>query len=180
MRKKKILLIVAACLLVASTSFGVTYAYLIANDSVQNEFTVGENKIEVEEEYDPPEKLKPEIVIPKKPCVKNTGNLPCFVRARADFSDSEAKGFCNDLDIDTENWEYDPDDGYYYYKKLLQPGEATTYLFTKLEIKKEKPDGTPLTEGDLIDFDVLVFAESCQHEDHDGACTADEYKTIWQ
>lgn len=179
MSKKKILLIVAACLLAASASFGVTYAYLIANDSVQNEFTVGENKIEVEEEYDPPKKLEPGIVIPKKPRVKNTGNLPCFVRMRADFSDSAAKEFCEELDIDTVNWEYEAD-GYYYYKKLLPPGESTTELFKQLKIKTVKENGDALTEADLIDFDVLVFAESCQHEDHVGECTADEYKTIWQ
>lgn len=179
MSKKKLFLIIAVCLLAASTSFGVTYAYLIANDSVQNEFTVGENKIEVEEEYEPPQKLKPGIVIPKKPRVKNTGNLSCFVRVRADFSDSAAKDFCEELDIDKANWEYDSADGYYYYKKLLKPGESTTNLFTKLEIKTQKANGDALTDADMIDFDVLVFAESCQHEDHDGACADNEYKTIW-
>ena len=80
MSKKKIFLTVIACLLVVSASFGMTYAYLIANDSVSNEFTIGENKIEIEEEYDPPEKLTPGIEINKKPSVKNTGNLYCYVR----------------------------------------------------------------------------------------------------
>lgn len=180
MSKKKIFLIVVACLLVVSASFGITYAYLIANDSVQNEFTVGENKIDVEEEYDPPEKLEPGTVITKKPSAKNTGNLSCFVRMRADFSDSAAKELCEELKIDTVNWEYDSSDGYYYYKKLLNPNDSTTNLFTEVVIKTEKADGTALTDEDMIDFDILVFAESCQHEDHDGACTNDEYKTIWQ
>lgn len=179
MSKKKIFLLVIACLLIVSASFGATYAFLIANDSVSNEFTIGENKIDVEEDYDPPEKLLPGTVITKKPSVKNTGNLSCFVRMRADFSDSRAREICEELDIDTENWEYDTSDGYYYYKKLLDPGQSTEYLFTKIVIRTEK-DGSELTAADMIDFDVLVFAESCQHEDHDGECADNEYKTIWQ
>lgn len=180
MSKKKIFLIVIACLILVSASFGLTYAYLIANDSVANEFTIGENKIDVEEEYDPPEKLEPGKVIIKKPSAKNTGNLSCFVRMRAEFSDSAAKELCEELDIDTVNWEYDSSDGYYYYKKLLNPGESTTNLFTKVVIKTEKADGTNLTDADMLDFDILVFAESCQHEDHDGECADNEYKIIWK
>lgn len=180
MSKKKIFLTVIACLLVVSASFGMTYAYLIANDSVSNEFTIGENKIEIEEEYDPTEKLTPGIEINKKPSVKNTGNLYCYVRMRADFSDSAAKDFCEELVMDTANWEYNSSDGYYYYKKLLAPGDSTTNLFEKIVIKTQKADGTDLTDADMIDFDVLVFAESCQHEDHDGECASGEYKTIWK
>lgn len=180
MSRKKIFFIVIACFVLLGTSFGITYAYLIANDSAVNEFTIGDNTVKVvEDKYDPPEKLKPGISFTKNPHVKNMSNLPCFVRMRADFSDSAAKDFCEDLNIDRTNWEYDENDGYYYYKKLLQPGEITTELFTEVVVKTYKEDGTPYTDSDMIDFDILVYAESCQHNDHNGSCADDEYKTIW-
>lgn len=170
MSKKRILLIVIACFLMLGASFGITYAYLISDDTEINAFTVGETVIEVEEDYDPPEKLEPGISINKKPWVENTGNLPCFVRMRADFSDSKAEAFCEPLDINTEDWEYNSSDGYYYYNKLLKPGEKTSHLFTQIVIKADSE------LQDMIDFDVPVYAEARQQ----GEYSADEYMKAWQ
>lgn len=173
MSKKRIFLIVIACFLVLGMSFGVTYAYLIAKDKAVNQFTIGENIIEIFENYEPPEKLEPGVEFQKEPYVKNTGNLPCFVRMRADFSNSKAEEFCESLNIDTENWEYNSNDGYYYYKNLLNPNDVTEPLFTKVKIK------STINDSDIVDFDILIYAESCQHNDHDGECSLDEYKTVW-
>lgn len=169
MSKKRILLIAAACFLMLGTSFGATYAYLISDDTEINAFTVGETVIEVKEEYTPPDKLTPGDPIPKKPWVENTGNLPCFVRMRADFSDSRAEAFCEKLDINTTDWYYDSADGYYYYKKLLNKGEKTSALFTKVQIKSDT------NQEDIIDFDVLVYAEARQQ----GEYPASDWKTAW-
>lgn len=170
MSKKRILLIVVACFIMLGASFGITYAYLISDDTEINAFTAGETVIEVEEDYTPPEKLEPGTAINKKPWVENTGNLPCFVRMRADFSDSRAEAFCESLDINTGYWEYNSSDGYYYYKKLLMPGEKTEYLFTQIVIKKDSD------LQDMIDFDVLVYAEARQQ----GEYSADDYMKAWQ
>jgi len=167
MSKKRILLIAIACLLMLGASFGVTYAYLISDDTKVNAFTVGETDIEVEEKYDPPKELEPGIHITKEPWVRNTGNLPCFVRMRADFSDSKAKDFCLPLNI-SEDWE-EGTDGYYYYKKLLAPGETTGSLFTEIVIKSD------VEKGDMIDFDVLVYAEARQQ----GEYSESDYKNVW-
>lgn len=186
MSKKKVVLGVAACLLMLGISFGTTYAYLISSDSVTNEFVVGENNVQIVEDYEPPEKLEPGITFKKTPYIENTGNLPCFVRVRVDFSDSRAKEFCELLEMDEENWEYDPADGYYYYKKLLEPKKSTaddyktTPLFTSVYVKKDKEDGTSYEMADMIAFDILIYAESCQHTDHEGDCAAEEYKTSWK
>lgn len=175
MTKKRIFLIVLACFLVMTASFGVTYAYLVSADDTVNEFTVGENIIEVtEDKYTPPDELKPGITFDKNPCVKNTGNLPCYVRMRADFSDSTAKDFCELIGLDETNWEYDVNDGYYYYNKLLDPNDSTTELFTQVHIKETKEDGTDYTAEDMIDFDILIYAESCR-DDGSG-----NYKTVWR
>lgn len=178
MSKKRIFLIVIACFLVLGMSFGITYAYLIAKDKAVNQFTIGENIIEVYENYEPPEKLEPGAKFTKEPYVKNTGNLSCFVRMRADFSNSKAEDFC-ELDIDTTNWELNKDDGYYYYKKILNPNDVTEPLFTTVKIKTTKENNTSYTQADMIDFDILIYAESCQHNDHDGECSSNEYKIVW-
>lgn len=176
MSKKGIFLVIAACFIVLGASFGITYAYLIANDSKVNEFVVGENTIEVVEKFEPPEELNPGTSFVKEPRVENTGNLPCFVRMRADFSDSAAADFCRPLEIDEEKWDL-RSDGYYYYKELLEPGTATDPLFKTVTVKSEAEG---VSEGDMIDFDILIYAESCQHTDHIGDCPDSEYYDIWR
>lgn len=171
----KIIISLILCAALCSVSFTVTYSYLISQDSSVNTFIVGENTVEITEEYEPPKKLSPGIEFKKSPSVKNTGNLPCFVRVRADFSDSRAEEFCEPLDIDTQNWEYNESSGYYLYKNILNVGETTAPLFTTVKLKTEKLDGTAYTENDMIDFDILVYAESVQQ----GEYTPDEYSTVW-
>lgn len=172
-RSKQTALSVIVIICVTIASFGTTLAWLISNDYADNQLTVGETRIELIEDYDPPAKLSPGTSFTKKPYVENTGNLPCYVRMRADFSDNRAEEFCDPLNIDTSNWVYDPSDGYYYYKSLLQPGESTTNLFTTVRIK------TTCSQADLIDFDILIYAEAVQHTDHAGSCPTTEYKTVW-
>ncbi len=169
MSKKRILLVLSACFLMLGVSFGITYSYLISEDTELNAFTVGETVIEVQEDYEPPPELKPGITIKKKPKVKNTGNLPCFVRMRADFSDSKAEEFCQPLNINTD-WEY-KDDGYYYYKHLLEPDAETSFLFEEIVIKSTAEG---VSENDMIDFDVLVYAEARQQSKPE-----DDYITVW-
>lgn len=178
MRKKKIFLIIIASFAILVCSFGATYAYLHVKKQTVNEFTVGENIIELHEDYKPPEKLEPGISFTKKPYVENTGNVPCFVRMRADFSNSKAEEFC-DIDFNTTDWEKNDTDGYYYYKHLLNPKEKTESLFKTVKIKKVKDDGSDYTANDMVDFDILIYAESCQHKEHDGDCSSNEYKTVW-
>lgn len=171
MHKKKIFLITIVSFLILACSFGTTYAYLHVKQQAVNKFTVGENVIELHEDYKPPEKLEPGIDFKKEPYVENTGNVPCFVRMRADFSDSKAEKFCEALNIDT-NWKKNTD-GYYYYKHLLEPNMRTESLFTTVKIKDTS------SISDMIDFDILIYAESCQHTDHDGECNDNEYITVW-
>lgn len=177
--KIKAAAIVSALLLMLAASFGITYAYLISDDSKVNEFTVGENTIKINEEYNPPEKLIPGAEIEKNPSVENTGNLACFVRIRADFSDSKMKDVCviyyNDAGVQKEginpNWEYNSSDGYYYYKKILQPGDKTPSLFDVVKIKEDAQ------QSEFTEFDIYVYAESRGAEDGDND---NDYKRIWE
>ncbi|MDR1927185.1 MAG: SipW-dependent-type signal peptide-containing protein [Oscillospiraceae bacterium] len=169
-KQKHILIGVLCCVLTLALSFGGTLAYLYATDAAVNSFTIGENRVEIEEPFEPPPKLEPGITFPKAPAVRNTGNLACFVRMRADFSDALAKATCEALDINTAHWEYDATDGYYYYKHLLEPGEITEALFEEVKIK------SAATEAELREFDITVYAESRQQRD---GHPTNGWKTIW-
>lgn len=188
MKKMMKTILPAACLIAALASFGVTYAYLIASDAKLNEFSVGENDIELIEEFTAPEELKPGIEFNKNPYVRNTGDLPCLVRMRVDFSDSNAEQFCV-LEYDghdginlTGGWTDKSADGYYYYTKILQPGEYTPALFDKVRIKEDGEDGNPKYE--MIDFDIMIYVESKEWQytdanDINKVLSVDEIKKLW-
>ena len=181
MKKTVKFLIPIACLLMAVASFGVTYAYLTASDSKVNEFKVGENDIQIEETFEAPEKLTPDTNIKKEPRVYNTGELPCYVRMRADFSDSNAEKFCT-VNYNEDKWTEKQADGYYYYKEILMPGKKTEPLFTTVHIN-EYVDGKKIEEKDMIDFDIIIYAESRHAESlqNDADSTeADYYITVWE
>ncbi len=190
MKKKKIVLILAGCLLIAGVSFGATYSYMKASDEVVNNFEIGRNEIEVTEEYEPPEKLTPGVAFTKKPCVKNTGNIACWVRMRADFSDSEMEKFCNftinkTVDSNGGSWTEKQPDGYYYYTQKLAPNATTSSLFAETEytnssgetgnmqIKETLAGGEKVDESKLVNFDILIYAESC------GAKEGETYEKAW-
>ena len=176
MKKRKAAFIITGCLLIAGISYGVTYSYLTANDSTVNEFQIGRNEIEVTEEFEPPKGLEPGVSFTKKPYVTNTGNIACWVRMRADFSDSKMEDLC-EYTINTPTlagvagWTEKQADGYYYYTEKLKPGDTTVSLFTgesdNIEISSEA------IPTDLVNFDIIIYAESC------GAEKGDTYQKAW-
>lgn len=181
-KRKRLVIILSSVLslVLFLSAFGITYSFLTDRDSARNKFSIGETITTIDEEFTPPKVLTPGTSFTKKPRVENLGNLPCYVRMRADFSDNNMQRYCDELDINTTDWKYDSADGYYYYNKLLEPGEKTSPLFTKVTIKTTLSDGTVLTDAQMKDFEILVYAESQQHIDHSGAHTANEYKEIWK
>lgn len=160
------------CLLACLSGFGVTYSYLITQTSTSNVLTMGEVKVAIKETFNPPEELKPNMSFQKAPYVVNTGNLPCFVRMRADYTTIGAADFCTLGGLDEEHWDK-ASDGYYYYKTLLYPGESTVSApFSQVLIED-------CDENILENFDIAVYAEAVQHSDHNGDCPDSEYLTVW-
>lgn len=150
---------VLASLLIAGTA-GVL-AFLTAKDSADNTFTIAENTIEVVETFEPPEEIEAGQTIVKDVKVANVDTAQCYVRVFCDFSDSRAAGFAT-LDYNTDSWTEPDADGWRYYKKILYNGDKTDSLITHIQIA----DG--VETKDLIDFDVLVVAESVQAKGVDG------------
>ena len=158
-----ILLFIAVFFIGANTD-GIT-AYFTDADQKENLTTIGGNEIEITEEFDPPEELKPGITFNKYPCVRNTGTVPCYVRMFAEVNDSSV-GQYTTFQFDNDKWTTKKEDGYYYYKNVLKVGETTEPLFTTVSISDS------INDSKLKDFDIIIYAESVQSEgfsDYDAA-----------
>jgi hypothetical protein len=154
---------------------------MVSRDDRVNEFIVGENDIGITEVFEPPEELEPGVAFTKQPVVYNSGNVPAFVRVRIAFSDGAAEDILETFDYDLLNWE--AHGGYYYYKHAVQPGASTTALFNEVRVATTRPsNGAALGGGDMLDFDILVYAESRRQPDPNETKAYplhQEYKHIW-
>ena len=132
---------VAVCLLmVAAVS-----AVLVMMDSRSNRFSTGENRMYPDSDYE------------KKMWVRNTGDVPCYVRVFAEVQDPDIREKL-EIDYNTSDWSAKQPDGYYYYNRILAVGESTEPLFTTLH---------PTDELDSLN--IICYSETVQS---DGASSA--------
>lgn len=118
-----------ALALILVCTVGGTVAYLVTHtEPVVNTFTPGEVSCQVEEEF------KDNDTVKTKAVVKNTGNVPAYIRVAvvANTIDGEGNitGMATTLPgnwLNTENWA-EGDDGFYYYKGVVQPKAVTNDL----------------------------------------------------
>lgn len=165
MKKKKIVIGILIAAVIAIATSAVVYAYLISKDTKTNNIKLGYNKISIEENYDPPLVMAKGISYTKEPSVRNTGNVDCYVRVKAEVSDSRVADSLT-IDYNTDDWTKKAD-GYWYYKEAIGPAMSTSPLFTTVTIAADAPDLV------LDGYDIFVYAESVQTVD---GKTADE---IW-
>ena len=153
MTEKKILIALIALLLNLVCFSGVILvnSYLISNDKIVNSFHVGNSELEIVEDFESPQQLTPGQVITKKVRIKNTGLCPCQTRVLVAFSDSKAQKNAR-IDYNLNDWEL-RDDGYWYSKTSLQPGEMSPCLFESVTI----PGGA--APEDLKSFEIIVYSE---------------------
>ena len=128
----KIFSIVATIIVAAGAIVAGTYAFYTSYDEVSNRMEMTKPHANIIEEFDGKEKS---VVI------SNTGKTPLLVRASAEMvctnegialdPNRVAKAEYNNL-LGSENYPADKwvkgEDGWYYYAKLLQPGESTSEL----------------------------------------------------
>ncbi len=177
MKKKAGIIALMAAIFLLS---GVTAAYLSYENDVDNSFIVGTNTIEISEDYEPPGELTVgDNIFKKRVAVENTGNIPCFVRVFADFSDPAIRdiSYISPDGVEwyaadeykyhlPQGWEYVEEDdelmgSYYYYTHILAPGEKTPLLFDSIKTVIEDA-------GQIKDYEIIVYAESVQTLDKDG------------
>ncbi len=203
--KKKIVTICIGIAVITVLGVGTTLAYLSANTQKENKITVGQDRAEISELFSEPSVQTMDNVNVKKVTVVNTGNVPCFVRVYAEFSDSKVGDiasvtndgvnfynwvtqFKEDLAQTTnsisEDWQYVKDTGklggYFYYKKILPVGAETSSLFEIVRVNY--PQATPETNIDQIqNYEMVVYSETVQATETDGTEYQDgEWKAAWE
>ena len=125
-------------------------AYLIWNDSVKNNFTMGENTSHIEETFGSYTEFAAGKSYEKNVAVKNDGSVPCYVRVFAEIEAPDVAAAIS-IDFNTTDWTAKQADGFYYYKKALAVSETTAPLFTTLKVK-----------SDLSDFKMICYSETVQ------------------
>ena len=155
MKKKKKVIISIVIIAFIMAACAVTYGYFTYRESKNNTIVLGYNNIALNENYFPPLKIEKGISFTKEPYVTNTGNVECYVRVKSVVSDSRVEAGIS-IDYNTNDFEYNTEDGYWYYKKILKPGESSEKLFTKVSISADADDLV------LDGFDIFVYAESVQ------------------
>ena len=102
-------------------------------------------------------------------------SVPVFVRARV---------YAYEEYLDTvsgDGWSNSHEDGWYYYQRIVDPGEETTELLVKIKFPEGKqtigPDGTIIDE-EVVDrtgenFNVIVVYEAVPADDQLTPETAD-------
>lgn len=144
-KEKRIILILVLILFVSIIGF--TIAYFMRSVSVENEFNTKDFETTAYEEFVSPNNWLPCDETPKTITVTNTGNVDAAVRISMQEKWVNANGNVISGLIDSNgnltnntnsehaaiiniaddcNWQ--EDNGYYYYKHILKPGETTTAL----------------------------------------------------
>lgn len=133
---------------------GASLAYLtMKTPAVKNEFTYGKVSCEVEEDF--------RDGVKKDVSIKNTGNIPAFIRVRLVFTWKDADGSVYGtapqagdytLEINEAGWKTDAN-GYYYCTQPVAAGELTPIL-----IKSCKPNDGRNPEGYALSVEILADA----------------------
>lgn len=136
-----------ALVLILVCTVGGTVAYLVTHtDSVVNTFTPGEVSCQVEEEF------KDKDTVKTKAVVKNTGNVPAYIRVAVVANTIDGEGNITGM-ATLEGWlntaKWTEVGGFYYYKGVVQPGKETANLLTAAGI-------------DLTGIQVTILASAIQ------------------
>ena len=134
------------CLAVLATG---TLAYFTAEETAQNVITMGVLKMDLVElnadgqPWTDVENIVPGMEVTKEAFVKNTGSVDFYTRVKIEKRFVPAQGDeLPKLDTDLveldlgEDWKLD-EDGFYYYKESVKPGEETEPLFTTVTFSTE-------------------------------------------
>jgi predicted ribosomally synthesized peptide with SipW-like signal peptide len=167
MSKKKIVTVCLVVALLATGLIGGSLAYFTDTDEKENVFTVGNVGIVLTEpKWDnggaaEAREVYPGEALAKDPTVTNDGANPCFVKVKVEGLDIlQPEGMITyrtaykDGELGA-NWKLH-EDGYFYYEKVLQPGESTTPVFDQIVIP------TTVTNGNGVEKSVDVTAYAVQ------------------
>lgn len=159
---KRSLAALIALVLIICVAVGGTIAYIVTQtDKVENKFTPADVKIQINEVFE--NNIKSSITVEN---VNDAKNVPCYIRVKLVSNMQDDKGnVTGSAVINTfklnDKW-FDGGDGCYYYKDVVNVGDATANLLA---------DGSTikLTTGQVVE----VLAEGIQ------ATPIDAVKAAW-
>ena len=145
--KKKLLILSLAAIYLAITAIG-TLAYFTSEGTAHNVITTGGVEIAVQEwadedkqtPFEDLEGIMPGMTVTKIAEIKNTGASDAWVRVKVEKNikpqgDGKPDTGLVELTLNTADWT--EKDGYYYYTKVLKPGEVTAPIFTAVTFKPD-------------------------------------------
>lgn len=139
------LMLILSTLLVGLIGLGIlggyTYASFTDKDSQENNFAASGLKGSITEEFTPPGTVEIGKSYSKKVTIKNEEKAPLFVRVLVQpemtTSDGQvllASNIGKEIQLDIGSDWLLGEDGFYYYKKVLNANETTQPLFTKVTL----------------------------------------------
>lgn len=169
LKKQRILLLPFSLIMAIILLLGSTKAWFTADDTRENFLKTSKLYFDavIDEVFDPPETVEKDDEIVKVVRVENVRTMPAFVRVLAlpvMVSQTGVVLPCNngseiEIDYNTTDWK-DGGDGYFYYLKVLKPGEKTEPLFTKVKIKVAS------AEYHNAEFDIQLKSEAVDTRDN--------------
>lgn len=170
-RNRLLLIAIAAILLTVLTQPSLAYYTTIGKAT--NVVTSGNIELQIHEKTadgsDFPEEgvyVIPGDIVSKQVSVENVCDHPFYLRVKlVSGADNAAlrPEECLKLDIDTQSWTLV--DGFYYYNRILQPGETTPNLFTQVEIVGSKVDKSFV--GSALSLTVNAYAVQSENNPAD-------------
>lgn len=164
MKAKSRLLLIALAAILLTVLTQPTLAYYTTIGKATNVVTSGEIQMKIHEKTagggDFPAEgvyIIPGDIVSKQVSVENTCSHPFYLRVKlvsASTNATIAPEDCLKMDIDTTNWTLK--DGFYYFNRILNPGEMTQPLFTQVEIVGSKVDQTHI--GSTLSLTVNTYA----------------------
>ncbi len=149
--------LVVICLAIAVMAMPAAASFLISVEDGINEFTVGSNVSSIEEKFGSYEAFEKGESYGKEVAVRNEGNVACYVRVFAEIEDPDVASVLS-VDLNENQWTDKQEDGFYYYREILEPGEKTEPLFTEIR-----------ADEDTAEFRMIIMSETVQAdgaEDH--------------
>ena len=188
MKKKKLISLLTAVVLLGAVGVGATLAYFTDSEEKVNIVTMGHVDIELDEpNYEGDENneikdLTPGQTIVKDPTITlRDGSADAYVRATLEVTGYEnitdAEGnivVIDELDIHLmDGWYLNEEDGYYYYNERLTEGDQAV-LFDYVVI--------PVTWGNEVSgcsFKIIVSAEAIQADNFEPVRNENGNITAW-
>ncbi len=167
-------LAIALVMIIFTFCTQTTLAYYTTVGKATNVITTGNIRFIVHETTEQgtefPEEgvyIMPGEVVSKEVKIESDCEHPFYLRVKMVYginSTELSSDDCFKLNIDSENWRFF--DGWYYYKGIVQPGDTTPSVFSKVEIVGNKVDNNYI--GKTLSLTVVAHAVQSENNPVEG------------